>query len=172
MSYPVFVTCRDQVTYLDQLVKWLEKVGNAEDIFLLDNASTYEPLLDYYKHTPHGVIYTGQNYGHTVAWASGSVHLAAGKAFISSDSDVVPTETCPLDALQVMQDLLDTPIPPTGHTMPILKVGFSLKIDDLPDHYNRKQDVINHESQFWNTLDPAINAYRSAVDGTFALHQP
>ncbi|MEZ5216955.1 MAG: hypothetical protein R2715_10310 [Ilumatobacteraceae bacterium] len=58
-QYPS-VPVRDRVTPLVQLVDWLERAG-VEDIWLIDNASTFEPLLDYLRSTPHHVVRSEQN---------------------------------------------------------------------------------------------------------------
>jgi hypothetical protein len=51
------------------------------------------------------------------------------------------------------------------------KVGFSLKIDDLPAHYRHRDDVITWEKQFWTTVhEPGF--YRAPVDTTLALYRP
>src|SRR5205085_2892488 len=47
MSVPVFINCRERVTSLAALVSWLERAG-CDEIYLLDNDSVYEPLLEYY----------------------------------------------------------------------------------------------------------------------------
>lgn len=51
------------------------------------------------------------------------------------------------------------------------KVGFSLRIDDIPDHFELKDKVINWESQFWEKeVEPGI--YDAPIDTTFALYRP
>ena len=62
-QYPVIITVRDRLTYLKQLVEWLESVGQNE-IWLCDNASTYPPLVEFLKSTKHNVVRNGYNLGH------------------------------------------------------------------------------------------------------------
>ena len=51
------------------------------------------------------------------------------------------------------------------------KVGFSLKIDDLPDCYEMKDDVISLEKQFYRyKLDEFL--YWAPIATTFALYRP
>lgn len=166
MIYPTFIIVHNQLTFLDGLVSWLEKVGHAERIYLVDNDSTYPPLLEYFERTPHQVIHTGYNYEHTLCWTRGILAnhlLSTDEHFIVSDPDIIPTEECPDDAIELMRSLLDKD--PT-----VRKAGFSLKIDDLPEHYHLRDQAIRHESQFWETYDPAIGAYRSPLDMTFSLY--
>src|SRR5258707_11703988 len=85
-SIPVFVNCRDRVTDLKLLVAWLEAAG-METIRLLDNDSSYPPLLEFYKTQGERVVYLGQNLGHHALFKTG---LAPSTPFILSDPDLVP----------------------------------------------------------------------------------
>jgi hypothetical protein len=51
------------VSPLIELVDWLERIG-CQEIILLDNDSAYEPLLDYYRTTPHIVLTLGAKRRH------------------------------------------------------------------------------------------------------------
>lgn len=163
-QFPVFIICRDRVTYTKQLVAWLEKVGQQE-IYLVDNASTYEPLLDWYKQQPHRVIYMNHNSGHTGVWHNGVIHQWAGpRRFIVTDPDVVPTEECPLDAIDKFDYILNTYEDRT-------KAGFGLKFDDLPDTFRFKQAVIDHEWKYTQWGGPENWLSYAPIDTTFALYR-
>jgi GT2 family glycosyltransferase len=161
---PVFIICRDRVDSMKVLVRWLEKHGLRRIIFI-DNDSVYPPLVDFFDHTSHQVIKLYRNVGHTSPWSLGLVRALLPEDFyIVTDPDVIPTEECPDDgikhflAIHKQYDLY-------------LKVGFSLRIDDLPDHYPLKKSVVEWESQFWKQqLAPEI--YEAGVDTTFALYKP
>jgi glycosyltransferase involved in cell wall biosynthesis len=164
-QYPIFIICRDRVSCTRQLVNWLEQAGQ-ERIYFVDNGSTYEPLLEYYETTPHTVVRLGSNYGHTSAWNTGVLEkYAAGEHFVVTDPDIIPSEECPLDAIDHFRTLLDR----YPHRT---KAGFALRIDDLPDHFKFKQQVINYESQFFNHPQPEPGAYYAPIDTTFALYSP
>ena len=133
-SYPVFVPVRDRLTPLRQLLGWLERAGH-DDIWLVDNASTYPPLLDFLASTDHHVVRLGHNLGHRSPWLSGAVQRhARNRFFVVTDPDVVPSEECPADAVDRFRDLLDR------HDY-LHKAGFGLRIDDLPDHYVHADQV-------------------------------
>jgi hypothetical protein len=163
-QYPVFIPVRDRLSTLLDLIAWLERAGQ-EEIWLIDNHSTYPPLVDYLDRTPHRVVRTWRNLGHRAAWLSGTVQRQAhGKHFIVSDPDVVPDPICPMDAIDHFRLLLD-------RHPELDKVGFGLRIDDLPDHYSLKEDVIDWEGKFWqDELEPSV--YRAGIDTTFALYRP
>ena len=153
-QYPVIIITRDRLDSLEQLVLWLENVGQ-ENIWFCDNASTYPPLVDYLKSSPHHVRFNEINFGHRAPWLSGLVTNSVLTHFIVTDPDVVPCDDCPLDALDVFAKVL------TDHSE-IDKVGFGLRIDDLPDHYEHAESVRVWESQFWtNTYIPGSISHLS-----------
>ena len=165
-QYPIFIICRDRVSDLALLVSWLEKVGQ-EKIYFIDNASTYEPLLDYYKNTPHNVIHMGWNSGHTGIWNSGTLGeiLGPDQHFVVTDPDIVPTEECPDNALDYFRELLN-------ENSGITKAGFGLRIDDLPNHYKFKDEVIAYERGFWGSGRDYPQINYAPIDTTFALYKP
>lgn len=161
---PVFINCRDRVSCLRRLVSWLEGAAGVERIVLIDNDSTYAPLLDYYASSPHTVHRLGQNYGHVALWNAGVLSkFGVTGRFVYTDPDVVPGDDCPKDAIEHLSRLLDR------HPH-LVKIGLGLRIDDLPDHYKFKQEVLRWESQFWRyAAGPGL--FGAAVDTSFALYR-
>ncbi|USN95901.1 MAG: hypothetical protein H6793_01930 [Candidatus Nomurabacteria bacterium] len=161
-NIPVFIICRDRKEPLQRLISWLEDEG-LKNIILIDNASTYPPLIDYYKKLPYEIIYLNKNAGHKSPWTEGIVDIyAKNKPFIVTDPDVIPIGDSH-GAVKRFCDLL-TKYPERT------KVGFGLKIDDLPDYYELKDYVISWESQFWeSTVEPDV--YDAEIDTTFAVYR-
>jgi hypothetical protein len=161
VTYPVFIVCRDRLTCLVGLLDWLESVGNADEVYLLDNASTYPPLLEFYETTRHNVIHAGGNHGHRVGWDGGHIRrLAMGRRFVYTDPDVLPVEDCPSDALQRMAGVLDR--------VGAYKCGFSISLDDLAPWIEAR--TLSWEQRYWVNYDERAGAYRAAIDTTFALY--
>ncbi len=159
----MFIPCRDRLTPLLDLISWLERVGQ-RTIYLLDNDSSYPPLLAYYQKTEHHVIYLKENLGPYALWQADLIEaLGITGRYIVSDPDIVPTAECPGDAIEVMSDALDR-FPDR------VKAGFGLKMDDLPDHYPLKSSVLGWEFQFW-THELAPGLYDASIDTTFALYR-
>ena len=162
-QFPIIINVRDRVEPLKLLVEWLETVGQS-NIWFCDNASTYPPLLQFLENTKYKVIRNELNLGHRGPWLSGLVtELGEETAFVVTDPDVIPVETCPRDALDSFHNTLrDYP--------EVDKVGFSLRIDDIPNHYTHRNDVILWESQFWKDIHPS-GFYNAEIDTTFALYR-
>ena len=163
-QYPVIITVRDRLLSLTKLLAWLDDVGQ-HDIWLCDNASTYEPMVKFLANTTLRVVRNDQNLGHRAPWLSGLVaELGADKPFVVTDPDVVPCETCPQDALDYFAETL-------GMHSDLDKVGFSLRIDDLPAHFAHRDSVVEWERQFWtNQFKPGF--YFAPIDTTFAVYRP
>jgi len=163
-QYPVIIIVRDRLSSLLQLLQWLEDVGQT-NIWLCDNDSTYEPMVKFLANTSHHVVHNHQNLGHRAPWLSGLVaELGNDRPFVVTDPDVVPCESCPADALDYFAHTLRV-----HHDMD--KVGFSLRLDDLPLHFAHRDSVIAWERQFWtNEFKPGF--YFSPIDTTFALYRP
>jgi hypothetical protein len=164
VSTPVFVIVRDRLTALRRLIDWLERAGH-DEIWLVDNDSTFPPLVEFLNETPHHVVRLGHNLGHRSPFLSGTVQrVAADRHFVVTDPDVVPDDDCPLDAVDHFRELLD-------RHPEIDKVGFGLRIDDLPDTYPLAPAVRAWEARFWtNEVEPGV--YRADIDTTFALYRP
>ena len=160
---PILITCRDRLEALRDLVAWLEGAGQ-ERIVFVDNASTFDPLLSYYRNTPHQVIRLEENVGHLAAWEANVLEtIGYAGPYVVTDCDIVPAADTPSDALEYFAELL-------FRYGDVDKVGFGLHIDDLPASYQFRSDVIDWESQFWeHEVEPGV--YRANIDTTFALYR-
>jgi hypothetical protein len=145
-----------------KLLDWLEAAG-MKNIYIIDNASSYPMILDYYAHTKHTVIKLNVNIGYKVFWDT-SIHLwFKGLPYILTDPDVLPKENCPLDSVKFLQEVLNK-------YDDINKVGFGLQIDDIPDFYQKKSEVITWETKYW-AKQISENLYKADIDTTFALYR-
>lgn len=160
---PIFIVSYNRLSYLKQLVAWLE-AANYKNIHIVDNNSDYVPLLRYLDNSPHQVHRMTKNYGHLVVWQCGMFDAVINHDYyVVSDCDVLPVEQCPSDAVEYFYRVL------LRHKKS--KVGFSLQIDDLPDTYAFKDKVISWEQQFWGP-EIAPGLIDAPIDTTFALYRP
>ena len=163
-NIPIIINNRNRLTFLLDLIKALE-IRGYKNIFIIDNDSTYEPLLNFYKNCPYHIFRLEKNVGHLALWDTKIYKKFERSFFVYTDSDVVPSQDCPLNFLEIFLDKMK-------EDKSIMKIGLSLKINDLPDHYSNKKDVIEWESQFNKTLTSDGGYFIANVDTTFALYRP
>lgn len=160
---PIIINNFNRLEFLRKLLDGLEK-RNHKNIIILDNQSTYPPLIEFYKTTKHKVVFLDKNYGYRALWKSGLYHQFKKNFFVYTDSDMEIIKECPDNFMEFFRNVLLA-------NKNCKKVGFSLKIDDLPDTYKLKKDVIEWESKFYkNKISDQL--YRAQLDTTFAMYRP
>lgn len=167
MSIPVLIINYNQLYFLKKQVEFYIKRG-FQNIVIIDNQSTYPPLLEYYKELEKSVSveFMNHNYGHKVFFESDNLQKKYGKGYyIITDADVVPNSNLPEDFMLQLIRYLDK------YFRACIKVGFALRLDDIPDYYPLKQNVITWEHQFWK-FEIDNNVFKADIDTTFALYKP
>lgn len=165
MTTPVYITnfnnlCRG----FQRLVEWLQ--ASDVPITVINNASSWGPLTNYYvAHPELKVIYNQENLGPYAFWELG-LHKQQTERFIVTDPDLVPSEMCPsatltIDRMQSVMSLYNAG-----------KVGTSLNIWNIPEHFNRWKEVSDWEHQFWERITDDKLAFHADIDTTFALYEP
>jgi len=144
---PIFIVNFNRFDPVRMLVESFLK-RNYNNITILDNASEYQPLLEWYKNCGVKVHHIGSNQGPYVL-------------------DRLSEYEAPDDFIQDIVEL--------SKEYKIPKIGLGLKIDDLPDCFKFKQNVITHESDFWKRekiVTKKCNLFRAPIDSTFAINSP
>lgn len=161
---PIVINNFNRLEYLQKLIKSLEKRGYT-NIHILDNKSTYQPLLDFYKVTTYPVYLLNKNLGFMALWKVPKLkNKFTRDYFVYTDPDLEIINECPENFLDNIWDTMKT-------DATISKIGLSLLINDIPNHYALKKEVIEFEKQYSEKV--AIPGYYMAnVDTTFALHRP
>jgi hypothetical protein len=163
----IVINSRDRLTPLAALITWLRN-AKYTNLVILDNQSTYPPLLEYYEKLGKSVnvIKLGKNLLSKALWCWASARHVIQTPFVYTDPDVVPTEDCPHDIIEFLLKVSDALGEP-------YKVGLSLKIDDIPDCYSQAERVRKWEAQMWKTVIGTVDSvpiYQAGVDTTFALY--
>jgi hypothetical protein len=131
-----FVLNYNRLTLTRRMVDYLANFDEL-DLFIVDNNSTYEPLMEYYAETPHSVIHLPENYGSWVMWSSGILDglVPEGELYLVTDPDL-DMEGVPDDWLGELKE---------GLKHGFGKCGIGLRIDDLPD------TEIGRQAREWET---------------------
>lgn len=165
-SIPILLNNFNRLEPLKLLVAWLTSLETPVSVIILDNKSTFPPLLNYYKSLNDSsvqVIRMDFNSGRF-----GLLHyfrkLRRYDKIVISDCDLVPYADTPKDILTHLSFLLDK-YPEYNH------IGTSLEIQDIPDAYPLKRLVLAWEKKFWPPLAEEINseAYEAEIDTTFGM---
>lgn len=161
MKIPVIINNRDLLTWPKAMVERISKYDNIGEIIIVDNGSTYKPLLEWYKTKPCGIVFV-TNLGHVAPWLSGFVEKYKFLSYVVTDGDMGLDDT-PNDTLDYLLY--------KAQELNLGKVGLGLnwkvvKEDSL--YYNHMQ---NHEKNRWKNskIERGI-AVDVPIDTTFALY--
>ena len=160
---PIIINNFNRLGYLKKLINSLESRGYS-NIYIIDNHSTNPPLLEYYNDCPYTVFCLNKNVGFRAIWETGIYEMFKQNYYVYTDSDMEIDDSCPNDFMEYFVRILEKY--PTAQ-----KVGFGIRIDDLPDSYPNKDKVIKWEKQFWNN-GVESGLYLAPIDTTFALYRP
>ncbi|MBI3520537.1 MAG: glycosyltransferase family 2 protein [Bacteroidetes bacterium] len=160
---PIIINNRNRYTFLKLMVEQLSSFGY-KHIYILDNDSSYPPLLEYYKTVNAKVIFLKQNVGYRALWETRIFEQFKNQYYVYSDPDILLQHDCPKDFVYQLYVKLNKY---SGKE----KAGVALKIDDLPDFYQHKQEAIKNELVYW-TKQLEEDVYDAPVDTTLALYKP
>lgn len=170
-AIPILLNCYNRLSILKNSLAWMRKLKGKKSFIIVDNDSTYPPLLAFYDQLNEPdvqVVRLGFN-----SWKNGVAHIGERLLkdypyYIVTDPDLIPYPDMPMDVLPYLSKLMDDH-PRHNH------IGLSLEIEDLPDHYPLKEQVVRHESQFWPPQAKPVaggRAFESYIDSTFAMYRP
>ena len=157
----VIVNNRDLLEWPRRMVQRLERLPGVAEIVILDNGSSYRPLLAWYRTIPHRVLFL-ENLGHTAPWTSGVLDSIGTDLYVVTDPDL-GIDDLPDDTLAAMAGVLERH-PTLG------KVGLSLATDGIPAGSPYREHVARHERLPQQRATGPEGLIAMPVDTTFALH--
>lgn len=160
---PVIINNFNRLTSTRNMYEFL-KNRNFTNVVILDNGSTYPPLLEWYDSLQENeVVRFNYNFGAHSLFTSGYLkNMGSNDYIVYSDSDLELNPLMPDDFLEIMNSKL--------LKYNEKKIGLALRIDDVPESCSRNcfSGSISHEKQFWvNELEKEV--YHAMVDTTFCL---
>lgn len=158
---PVIINNRDLLTWPKAMVEKIKTYNNVGEIIILDNGSTYKPLLDWYDTNPCEIVKI-QNMGHTAPWDSGLIKRLNSKYYIVSDPDLGIEET-PTDTITHLLERLEK--------FNLSKIGLGLRWDLTPIDSPYFEHIFNYEKRRIFQSKFEDNVYLNvAIDTTFAVY--
>lgn len=163
---PVVINNRNRFTTTKKMVDKLLSLNDDENIIILDNGSEYPPLLQWYEELMCSHITRKRvhimylpNLGHLALWEI-ELQKYLGDYFVYTDSDLELNNDFPKEWKTIMLN--------TMFETNVDKISLGIKIDDLPDHYLFKDQVIKNESRWWQNQFKR-DYYFADTDTTFSL---
>ena len=165
---PVIIISYNRLSHVRNMVNWMLEIRQ-QNIIILDNDSSYFPLLDWYKQIVQDkrvrVLKSDRNYGHRAIVNTELLKYLENSWFVYTDPDLIPFDSTPDDIIEKCYQI--------SEKYKCNKVGPSLDIENIPDYYPLKQAVIDHESNFWKEENRTEEGdYWAPIDTTFALYRP
>jgi len=162
-NIPLILLNYNQLFYLKNSVNWFRYYYPDNPIYVIDNASNYEPLLEYYAtQTDFTLISCAEN-----ECAKNLKNFLAdfdAEYYCISDCDIMPHPATPPFFLEVFKQLIDN----GWH-----HAGFDLITHDIPS-WNKKADWIRGDEAAIHTVPVAIemhghlfSGFKAPLDTTF-----
>lgn len=173
---PIFVITHNRLTVLRKTLASFERVIQTPyKVVVHDNASTYEPLKAFLRESGLHVYWNAGNDLNDVAQTVEAYFRDTGSQaqyYVVTDPDIELDDAMPGDVLDLYAHLLAT-------RRDIVAVGPELRIDDIPDHYPLKADLlrrhrIGHLRDRVITFPWSDTTHRGAVrplDTTFGMYR-
>jgi hypothetical protein len=154
----------NQYTYISSMVSQLKKYTN--DIVVIDNNSTYEPLLNYYKDGyNYSLLRMDKNYGHKV-YEEKLLSGIFGNIYIITDPDLEFNKKIPSNFIENLVKI--------SNNYKAGRVGFAIEISS-PEIRSELtyagMPLKLWESRFWQMKikDNIYELYNAPIDTTFCL---
>lgn len=175
MNIPLIIPNFNQKTYLINMINWWNYYTHSAPVYVVDNASTYEPLLSFYdkcKNVFNNVEIIRceiNNCGENLkAFLQEYIH-GKYQYYVISNPDIQPHPEVPENFLKIYVEVLNN--------YSYHRVGLGLIYDDLPDFIDNKADVIKNEKSHWlnkqivATKQGKYKGYKTGIDLTFCLYK-
>lgn len=148
MKIPIIINNRNLLTWPKKMIEVIKSFDNVGEIIIVDNESTYEPLLEWYEKKPCQIVFSKNN-GQSCPWDINLPEKLNQKYYVVTDSDLDLSQT-PKDCLTYIREKMEK-------YQEYSKIGLSLSNWDVsvdsPYHHFLRNWAINN----WDT--------NSVVDG-------
>jgi hypothetical protein len=163
MKIPIIINNRNLLTWPKAMLEEIQRFDHVGDIWIVDNASTYEPLLEWMETKPCEILRLDQNIGHVAPWSSGLVNRIGIGYYVVTDGDL-GLEGVKSDVLQMMYDKLE-------FNPPLEKVGLGLEWRTVKNTSPYFKHMLNYEHPRWRNSHVIDDVYIDVpVDTTFAMY--
>jgi hypothetical protein len=167
-NIPLIIPNFNQLTYLKNLINWWHWYNPGAIVFIIDNASTYKPLLDFYAFSADSLVdvrrYQSNDMGSNLRSFIDNQIKDKFDYYVLSDPDIMPHPNTPYNFLEQWMGYIK---------QGFHRVGFNLIIEDLPSWLYHKDWIIGDEKALLGVpvlTNNGFDGYRAPIDTTFALY--
>lgn len=165
MNIPLIIPNYNLLTYLKNFIIWWRWYNADSPIYVVDNGSNYEPLLNWYNANPENVIIVRYPENTFIPNLTDFLRTHPFPYYVISDPDLMPHPNTPPNFLQVWKDAIDK----HGYH----RSGFDILASEIPA-WNNKQGWIQGDENAIHTQEVQIGehtGYKCAIDTTTALYK-
>lgn len=172
---PIIIPVFNNLTYTRDTVNFFHNMGQ-ENIVLVDNASSYEPMIDYFKNVSNDVNIITQNVnaGPRQFFEDKGVYSLLPEYFIVTDPDLKFSNKLPTDFIDILIDV--------HNNFDVFKVGSSLNLnllernvlDEVYSIWGKQNTIRNIEQGYYTNQVGSIgedSIWSAPIDTTFALYK-
>jgi glycosyltransferase involved in cell wall biosynthesis len=159
---PIIINNRDLLTWPKAMVERIKGYNNVGEIVIIDNNSTYGPLLEWYATNPCTIHRLDRNVGHAAPWIVNIPATLGSQYYVVTDPDLGLEDT-PDDTLEYLYDKM--------HTLPTSKLGLGLDWQAVLPKSPYFDRLNSHERNRWeeSTYKQGV-AMDVQIDTTFAMY--
>jgi len=165
-TIPIYIIAFNNLTYVKNTIRQLKQV--TENLIIIDNNSTYPPLLNYYTNEcKYKVIRNNENLFVESSLIKKFNHMFPDY-FALTDPDLAYPSNIDINTLYILKDLTEK--------YNVYKAGLALCIDKDQDFRDIKamngRSIREWEQQFWvrRLNDDKYEVYKANVATTFAVY--
>lgn len=163
MLIPVIINNRDLLTWPKAMVKKIKTYTNVGEIIIVDNGSTYPPLLEWYDSDPCTIIKCS-NLGHAGAWISGIVDKLECEYYVVTDSDL-GLENTPEDTLVRLRNAI------ISSNLDKVGLGLDWEIVEPKSPYYNRLNLYERDRWKHSRIEDDDIYLDVAIDTTFSLYR-
>jgi hypothetical protein len=159
---PVIINNRNLLTWPKAMVERIKQFKGVGEIIIVDNDSSYPPLLEWYATNPCRIEKLDRNVGMAAPWLAGVVARLGVAHYVVTDPDMGLAET-PYDTLLYLEEKM--------RELNLIKIGLGLdwqRVESKSPYYQRLRV---YEKDRWDKStimdDVALDVQ---IDTTFALY--
>ena len=169
---PLIILNHNQLYCTVNLINWWNYITGYWPVYIVDSASDYQPLLEFYNQCGAGIFknVTVKRYSEN-ACRKNMQEFVKGvqeKYYILTNPDIAPRLSVPENFIEIYKYCIEE--------LKYQRVGFCLDLE-IPEHANEREKILAWEGQFYNNPQ-TINykgqsyiGYKAQIDLTFAMYK-